>query len=302
MRIAFLACPETIPDRAGSGDARRGDAYEHDLMVAALRPAIEARGGTLTEMDWHAPLGAFRQFDLALLGTAWDYQDQPQIFLAKLEAIAGDGTIICNPPDLVRWNMDKRYLRDLECAGARIIPTIWSPDPGPADIAAAFEQFACDKLVVKRQIGAGGLGQHIFQRGAVPDEDWHMGHSAMLQPFLPAIQQEGELSFVFIDGAFSHAIRKTAAPDDYRIQSLYGGLEAAYEAADEDIACASEILRAMPGDTPLYARIDMLRSDDDGLLLMEAEAIEPYLYPEQGAELGQKMAEAICGRMSGTRP
>ena len=294
MQIGFLACAETLP----SSSDRRGDAYEHDLQVAVLRPAIEARGGTFTELDWRAPLGRFDGFDLVLLGTAWDYQDEPNAFCAKLEAIAASGTIVCNPPSLVRWNIDKRYLRALEGNGVAAIPTLWVDDPSRDDIDTAFATFGCDRLVVKRQIGAGGVGQHIFDSAHRPDRDWRMSHAAMLQPFLPAIAREGELSFVFIDGDFSHAIRKTAAPGEYRIQSLYGGKEAVHEPPDHDIATAAAIVRAMPGEAPLYARIDMVRGGDSTLLLMEAEAIEPYLYPQQGPELGARMAEAIERRLA----
>ncbi len=176
MKIAFLACPETMP--GGDGE-RRGDAYEHDLMVAALRPAIEARGGMLTEIEWRAPVKDFAPFDLALLGTAWDYQDHADAFLAKLEAIEAGGTVVCNPPELVRWNMDKRYLRELAERGAATIPTLWLDDPAASDIATAFDTFDCDRLVVKRQIGAGALGQsHSTVRtrppptGASADRRW----------------------------------------------------------------------------------------------------------------------------------
>lgn len=294
MQIAFLACRETMP----AAGARRGDAFEHDLQVAAIRPAIAARGGTLTEIDWRAPIEAFAASDLVLLGTAWDYQDYPGEFLAKLEALESAGILVCNPPSLVRWNMDKSYLRDLEGQGTRIIPTIWQDNPGRANIVAAFDILDCDMLVVKRQIGAGGMGQHLFARDDLPDDNWTMGHPAMLQPFLPAIKDEGELSFVFIDGAFSHAVRKIAAKGEYRIQSLYGGLEQPIEPAHADLRSASCALAAMPGQAPLYARIDMVRAEDGGLLLMEAEAIEPFLYPVQGRELGERLAAAIAKRLA----
>ncbi|MGB3740423.1 MAG: hypothetical protein WA948_13865 [Pontixanthobacter sp.] len=293
MHIAFLACPETMPIGTGSGDERRGDAYEHDLMVAALRPALEARGGTLTEIEWRAPAADFARFDLALLGTAWDYQDHAEAFVARLETIEAGGTVVCNPHELVRWNMDKRYLRELAGRGAATIPTLWMDDANAADIAAAFDNFDCDRLVVKRQIGAGAMGQVAFDRADLPANDWHFGRAAMVQPFLPAIQREGEVSFVFIGGALSHALRKVAADGDYRIQSLYGGREEVYAPSPSEADAALAILHMLPGGPPLYARIDMVRGDDDDLLLMEAEAIEPYLYPEQGPELGERVAEAI---------
>ena len=293
MHIGFLACPETMP----SAGTRRGDAFEHDLQMAALRPAIEGRGGTLTEIEWRSPIEAFAGTDLVLLGTAWDYQDHAAEFLAALEKLEGAGITVCNPPSLVRWNMDKRYLLDLESKGARIIPTIWASNPGLSDIEQALDRFACETVVVKRQVGAGGMGQHLFSRGSMPAGDWTMGRAAMIQPFLPSIKEEGELSFVFIDGRFSHAIRKTAAHGEYRIQSLYGGKEAEFTPQPTDIDQAASVVAAMPGGAPLYARIDLIRGADGHLMVMEAEAIEPFLYPLQGPQLGEALASAIEGRL-----
>ena len=54
---------------------------------------------------------------------------------------------------------------------------------------------------------------------------------------------------------------------------------------------------ALPYSTPLYGRIDMLRMEDGGLALMEAEFIEPYLYPVQGPQLGERLAKAIAKRV-----
>lgn len=299
MKIGFLACPETLPS---ANAERRGDAFEHDLQVAALRPALEQRGATLTEIDWHAPLQDFAGFDLVLLGTVWDYQDHPDAFLAKIEAIEASGVIMCNSPALVRWNIDKIYLQDLTASGVNTIPTLWSDNPNYADVLAAFEHFGCERLVVKLRVSGGAIGQLIFSQDDMPEETWHMGHKAMIQPFLPAIQQEGELSFVFVDGAFSHAIQKTPSKGEYRIQSLYGGQETPITPSDEDIASALSVLSAMPQatpyDAPLYARIDMLRADDGGLLVMEAEAIEPFLYPVQGPDLGERMADAVTARLA----
>lgn len=294
IKIGFLACPETMPSHA----ERRGDAFEHDLQMAALRPAFAEGGMALEEIEWRAPLADFTGHSAVLLGTAWDYQDHAAEFLAKLEALENAGILVCNPPSLVRWNMDKSYLKELAERGARTIPTIWNEDPDGTAILAAFDHFDCDRLVVKRQIGAGGMGQHLFARDNPPASDWRMGHPAMMQPFLPAIQNEGELSFVFIDGEFSHAILKTSAAGEYRIQSLYGGKEAEFLPSETDIEAATAIARTMPGETAIYARIDMLRADDGQLMVMEAEAIEPFLYPVQGPDLGKRLAAAIAKRLS----
>jgi hypothetical protein len=198
---------------------------------------------------------------------------------------------------VVRWNADKRYLRELAERGATTVPTLWLDDAGPDDVLAAIAEFATDRVVVKRQVGAGGLGQHSFARDALPDPGWTMGRPCMIQPFLPGIVSEGEYTFVFIDGAFSHGVLKRAGAGDYRIQSLYGGYERDYAPDPQDLARAEAILAALPFDDLLYARIDMVRRPAGELAVMEAELIEPYLYPEQGPGLGRKLAAAIVARL-----
>ena len=291
-RIGFLACPGTLP---GSPD-RRADAYEHDYQVEAIRAGFDPAGLELVEIDWRAPLEAFAGLPLVLLGTVWDYQDHEAAFLARLDELAGSGIQVCNPAEMVRWNIDKSYLRDLAAAGANAIPTLWPDDPTGADIIAAFDHFGCDDLVIKRRVGAGAEGQLRLTRDTAPPAQWRYGHRAMVQPFLPAIVEEGETSFLFVDGAFSHAVRKVAAAGDYRIQSIYGGTEVDAEPSPEDIAAAHAVVAAIPGDTPLYARIDMIRHDG-ALAVMEAELIEPYLYPRQGPRLGEMLALAVLKRL-----
>ena len=291
--IGFLACETTLP---GAGQ-RRSDAFEHDMMIAAIEPAFAKRDLELRVLDWESPVEAFDGIDLVLLGTAWNYQDKNTEFLAKLEALRERGIIVCNDPDLVLWNSSKTYLRELEEAGARIIPTLWHPDVTRTELDEAFYYFGCGKLVVKRQIGAGALGQELILANDLPPDDWRFGHAAMLQPFMPAIADEGEFSFVFIDGELSHTLRKRAANGDYRIQSMYGGTDTIYEPSAEEVDQATAILDNLPFDTPLYARIDMLRSERGALLLMEAEMIEPYLYPEQGPQLGERLAQGVLKRL-----
>jgi glutathione synthase/RimK-type ligase-like ATP-grasp enzyme len=294
--IGFLACETTLPETAPRSGERRGDAYEHDLMIAALSPSFEAYDLRLEVIDWEAPLNAFDGIDLVLLGTAWNYQDKSGEFLAKLEVLASRGVAVCNSPGTVRWNIEKTYLKELTQRGAATIPTLWLDDVTTDDAHEAMDRFGCDRIVIKRQVGAGALGQVTIGRDALPSEGWRYGHRAMVQPYLPAIETQGELSFVFIDGELSHALRKLPAKGDYRIQSLYGGTESVHIPSAEEAAAATAILAALPFDAPLYARIDMLRGDD-GLLLMEAELIEPYLYPEQGPRLGELLARAVKKRV-----
>ncbi len=291
--VAFLACADTLP---GPGP-RRGDAFEHDLEVAALRPAFAEHGLELMEIDWRAPLDAFDGVALALLGTAWDYQDHPAEFIAGLEALEARGIAVCNPSDSVRWNADKSYLRALDGAGITTVQTVWLDEAGRREVRDAMDAFEVDRVVVKRQVGAGGLGQHSFARDTLPDPDWRMGRPCMIQPFLLGVIEEGEYGFVFVDGQFSHGVLKRAAPGEYRIHSLYGGSESTYAPRSADLARAQTVVAALPFDDLLYTRIDMVRLPSGDLAVMEAELIEPYLYPEQGPDLGMRLAQAIHARL-----
>ncbi len=294
MKIAFLACPATLP----GSPTRRPDAFEHDLYIDALRAGIGNRG-TVTDIDWRAPLERLAQFDAAILGTPWDYTEAKDEFLARLGELEQAGVTVCNPLAVVRWNSDKLYLKELGERGAVTIPTVWPERAGPADVLAAFEHFQTDRVVVKRRVGAGAIGQDSFTRDNPPPADWSLDQAAMIQPFLPAIQTEGEQSFIFIDGALSHALLKQATGGDYRIQTLYGGFETPLDPAPADRAAAEAVFALLPFDQPpLYARIDMVRLEDGRLAVIEAELIEPYLYPEQGPNLGSMLADGILRRAS----
>lgn len=299
-KIAFLACPATLP----GSPTRRPDAFEHDLQVGALRDGLaglaKASGTEVTEIDWRAPLAELATFDLAWLGTPWDYTEAKDEFLDRLAELEAAGVFVCNPVEVVRWNADKLYLRELATRGAVTIPTLWPESAGPDDVLAAFDHFGTNRVVVKRRVGAGAIGQDSFTRANPPPAGWRIDQPAMIQPFLPAIQREGELSFIFVEGAFSHALLKQATGGDYRIQSLYGGTETALDPAPADRAAAEAVMALLPfSQPPLYARIDMVRLDDGRLAVIEAELIEPYLYPLQGPNFGAMLAAAMLTRVKG---
>ena len=292
-KIAFLACPDTLP----GSPTRRPDAFEHDLLFDALNAGLAGRA-ELVALDWRAPLDELTRFGLAYLGTPWDYTEAKDEFLERLTALEAAGVVVCNPVEVIRWNADKLYLQELEQRGAPSIPTLWPESAGRAEVLAAFDHFGCDRVVVKRRVGAGAIGQDSFTRDAPPPTGWRIDQPAMIQPFLPAIQSEGEHSFIFVGGRFSHGLIKQAAAGDYRIQSLYGGIEVALDPAPADRAAAEAVMAMLPFEAPpLYARIDMVRLDSGQLTVIEAELIEPYLYPQQGPGFGVRMAEAMLARL-----
>ncbi len=288
MKVAYLASKATLP----SSPERREDYFEHVHMMENLRPAFVSHGATLEDVAWDDAAVDWSAFDAAIIGTTWDYWDRLDDYISTLGEIE-KSTRLFNSLKTVKWNIRKTYLRDLGEKGAKLIPTLWLDKADDEAVMQAFEDLQTDDLILKRQVGAGADGQHRLQNGAPIPE---MPEPMMAQPFLPAIQREGEMSLIFIDGAFCHALIKRPAADDYRIQSIYGGRENAITPSTDDLDAARRVLDALD-ETPLYARVDMVRGPDGALLLMELELIEPYLYPQQGPNLGEQLYQAIKKRL-----
>jgi glutathione synthase/RimK-type ligase-like ATP-grasp enzyme len=283
VRIAYLACARCLPDAVN----RRPDAYEHDREVAALRPAVVAMGGELVEVDWRFCDPA--QFDLALVRTTWDYVERQDEFLAFLDR-AARLTRLANSRKLIAWNLSKRYLVELLDAGLPVIPSFFTD--AEIEVASIFDALSCEELVLKPVVGAGGFGQSRIARGNCGKEVMSPGQFA--QPLIPEIETWGEVSMVFIDSLFCHAVRKVPAAGEYRIQVIHGGSEVAYAPSAEEIAAAQAFIDALP--TPaLAARVDMVPHRGQ-LLLMELEVIEPHLFPTFGPDLGPRLATA-CARL-----
>lgn len=289
MKIAYLSAYSVLPENPN----RRSDAFEHDLQFACLSEPLVAIGHEFVVVQWDRADVDWAQFDAALIGATWDYTDDPDAFLEQLEEIEALGVPVFNPSSLVRWNSRKTYLRELEEKGIDCIPTIWAGGPTADELKTAFDTLKSEQIVVKRQVGAGAGGQILINRDDALSD---YAHPAIIQPFMPSIQEEGEYSFIMIDGDLSHALIKRAKTGDYRIQSAYGGYEEPIVPSVDDLAAANSVLSVLD-EIPLYARVDMIRGNNGHLLLMELELIEPYLYPEQSDELGVTLCRALCNRV-----
>ncbi len=292
-RIALLISDNLASDAPD----RRKDASEFDREVFILQSAAAPLGLDIEPVRWTDPFAGLESYDAVLVLAVWDYQDDPQGFLALVGDLAGLGVKVLNPPALIRWNIRKTYLRELAEKGAPVVPTLWPEAPVAADIAAAFDALSTDEVVLKRQVGAGSRAQQRFRRGdAIPGGPL-LDRPAMIQPFIPSIATEGEYSFLFVDGQFSHAVVKTPAAGDYRIQASFGGVSRAIAPSARDLAQARAVLAALDAP-PLYARVDMVRGADGELMLMELELIEPFLYPVDNAPLAGMFATALLKRLT----
>ncbi len=255
--------------------------------LAPYRAAFAAVGLELVPRPWDLGPG---DGAAALALFAWGYHFDVTRWEAMLAAWPAD-RLLFNPPALLAWNTRKTYLLELEAAGIPIVPS-WFGRADADSVAAAFQAFDCEELVVKPQISAGSHETVRVKRGdpVVPLDD------AIVQPFLPAIAEEGELSLFAIGGHFSHAARKVATGGDFRIQPQFGGAFSRYEPDAEAMSVFEAVLAALPV-APLYVRVDLLRRADGNLSLIEVETIEPDLYPGITFEVPARLAEAIGVRL-----
>ncbi|MFP5308198.1 MAG: RimK family alpha-L-glutamate ligase [Actinomycetes bacterium] len=276
--------------RVALASARGLDPMDQDEGV--LAPALAARGVDVAVVPWDEPGADWGAFDLVLVRSTWDYDDQRDAFVAWAERV-GTLTTLRNPAEVVRWNTHKGYLLELEERGAPIVPTAWL---GAGD-RVVLDDLLADRgwtdAVVKPTVGAGARGLSRVRPGDAAGQvalDALLARGdVMVQPFVADVTSAGELSVIVLDGRVSHAVNKVPAPGDIRIQIEHGGTYRVVE-PDADTVALAEWIVSSTGQDLLYARVDLLPDGVGGWMLGELEATEPSLY--------LRWSEAGTGRLA----
>jgi len=269
-----------------------------------LKTELETVGVRAEYVSWDDAGADWDEFDVVVVRSTFDYSRRRDEFLAWADALGGR---LRNPPAVLRWNSDKRYLSDLASAGLPVVPTIFvSPGDGQPPLEG--------EVVVKPTVSAGARdtgrfapGAHNTARALLVDIT-RSGRVAMVQPYLPAVDEHGETALVFVAGQLSHVLRKRAvlAPDEVAParDDEIGAAEVMY---DEDLVragdatgaereLASAIVAAVAerfGAPPLYARVDLLAGADGAPTLLELELVEPALYLAEASGAAYRLATAI---------
>lgn len=233
--------------------------------------------------------------ELVLPLIVWGYHRDHVRWLQACRTWEAAGVRMLNPPSVIGWNSDKSYLGRLAEAGVAIPETVWVESVTQADVDAAFERFGTDVVIVKPRVSGGAWKTLRLTRGETLS-DAPEG-PAMIQPYLPSIESEGETSLLFFGGRLSHVVNKRPVAGDFRIQTQFGGQYAALpEPPAGALALAEQTLAAIDEDL-LYARIDMAQGRDGQWLLMEAELIEPDFYLGAAPQGGARFAQAVRARL-----
>lgn len=271
-----------------------------DADTRLLIAPLESRGVSVTPSVWDDARTDWSHFDLAVVRSCWDYVPRREEFVRWAHGVER----LANPADVVEWNTDKRYLRDLAARGVPVVPTTWV-EPGDSWKAASGDWVIKPAVSISsRDSGRYRLEDEEHRRlaGEHVQRLQSAGRTVMVQPYLRGIEDDGETSLIYLGGVFSHAMRKGAmlAGPDRGVRHSHEtspGLEARRPTAAQ-LAVAARALAATP-DGPeglLYARVDLVPGPGEDPLLIELELTEPTLFFAQAAGAAERFAEVIAAR------
>lgn len=294
-------------DRALLGDEER----DIDTLSAALRRA----GFEVETPVWHDPDVAWGGFDLAVMRSPWDYPGRYREFMTWLERASSQVRVL-NAPELIRWNIDKRYLVDLAAAGVRCAPFEFCDTM--AEVRAAIARFAPSTLIVKPSVSVGSANTGWFAATdpkalELAELILSLGKTAMVQPAVEHVTRHGENALLFFNGEYAASFHK--AP----ILEFGGGyLGGAYtenitrgdptpaeiSLGEQAVAAVGAIARAKgfaaDAGLPLYARVDIALADGVEPQLIELEAFEPSYFSDIVPEVVDPFVRALSARLAGT--
>ncbi|MCF6140833.1 hypothetical protein L1S34_06000 [Flavobacterium sp. K77] len=245
-----------------------------------LIPALAQHGITAIPTIWSDKTIDWTTFDYLIFRNTWDYFEKESEFRAWLDHIEQLGIKTLNSIELVKQNIHKFYLRDLEQQGVTILPTVFIDRTANIDLSALLPA-SWKQAVIKPAFSAGSYLTTVFDAADVNNISEEYSNIAtqkelLLQEFRPEIQTIGETSFIFFNKQFSHAVNKKPVDGDFRVQTLFGGKYTLVHPSENLIESAQKIIANFP-DPLLYARVDGIIINDQ-LQLMEVECIEPDLY------------------------
>jgi hypothetical protein len=277
------------------------DLPEPDHDAPPLEAALRAAGIDARWRAWDDPRADWSAARMTVLRATWNYPVEPDRFLAWAERVA-TVSHLCNPLPLVRWNLSKRYLLDLERRGVPIVPTALVTRGSVISLRDIRAERGWDDVVVKPAVSAASYrtmrvgpcdldAGEAHYRALVTDRD------VLVQGYLPTVETHGERALVWIDGQLTHAVRKSPR---------FSGQAEAVSAESVPVSAAEAALAhraiAMVDPTPLYARVDAAPGPDGAPVLMELELIEPSLFFPQEPRALARFVRALERELRGLPP
>lgn len=268
-------------------------AHQHlDPDLPLLQSAAAERGIDADIVVWDDPAAVWESYHTVVVRSCWDYVARREEFLDWAATVPR----LQNTPDVLRWNTDKVYLRQLQDAGVPIIETRW-------DVAAEDALGDHDEWVVKPTVSAGSMDT---ARWGSREEVWAhsaelvaTGRTSMTQPYIASVDDEGETAMLYFGGIFSHAIRKGAllvagegvVQDRHSREAITARTPT--PAQREVAAAALDVAQEVTGSAFLYARVDLVTAADGAPLVIELELAEPSVFLPQSNGGAERFVDAV---------
>ncbi len=280
MKIAILTC-EKCPELAPRD--------KH------LLPLFEQRNIRADVIIWSDPAIEWSAYDGLLFRSVWDYHLRPEEFNNWLNRLAELNIKTLNLVETIRHNQHKFYLKELENKGIEIIPTVFIDKTEALDLSVINSR-NWQRAVIKPAVSASSYLTTLFDisdRQKIESEYQPVAaqRDLLLQPFMTEIKETGELSLVFFNRKYSHAVIKRAVQGDFRVQAEFGGEHQVFNPEKEVIETAEKILSLIPGPL-LYARVDGLLKNGR-FVLMELELLEPDLYFDAQPDASDRYVDGV---------
>jgi glutathione synthase/RimK-type ligase-like ATP-grasp enzyme len=257
-----------------------------------LHKALADRGAAPEWVVWNDPTADWTGYDLVVLRATWDYPDHVDAFRDWIRS-PPVATRVVNPANLVLPNLHKGYLADL---GELAVPTVVVP----AGMTIDLHRLRWPDVVAKPAVAVGGTGavrvrhQDDLDRLTLAPGG---GVDVIVQQYLADVEGWGETSVVYIGGEPTHAVRKRPAVGEFRIHEHWGGSDEPVAAADEELAVGRAVLATLR-TVPAYARVDLIRDDQQRPRVVELELVEPYLWFENAPAAADRLASLLMARIA----
>jgi glutathione synthase/RimK-type ligase-like ATP-grasp enzyme len=258
--------------------------------------SLKSLGVEVTPLPWDVETTAWSSFDLVVLRSCWNYHLLPEKFEQWLERMEKEKVKLSNSSSIVRWNLHKEYLQELEEKGVSLLETVWAEKGCKVNLSSILKEKKWEKAVVKPAISAGSFNTFLISKEGAEQhqqqfESLVSQYDLLIQKFMPEIQTEGEWSLIFFNKKFSHAVIKRPVENEFRVQHDFGGTATHKEPSSFLLKQAEKILSLIE-EHLLYARVDGVISDSK-FLLMELELIEPVLFLDKKNGSADSFAQAM---------
>ena len=268
-----------------------------DLDIPFAIKAAEQLEIDLVFANWNDKSIAWESFDAAVIRSAWDYVPVRDEFLQFAKNVETK-TKLFNSYDVMRWNTDKKYLSNLENKGVPIIPTKFASNIDEAMPAVSWAFGIAEAIAIKPTVGAGArlAGKATTEAEAIEfvKRILEAKRTAIIQPYISSVDDEGEKAIIVINGEISHVAKKVPALTKGGHGDAAGQLEITSEIRDIVKTISNAVSE---WDDLLFARVDVVRMGEK-LVLMELELTEPWLFMQFRPEAGVNLFKALKQRIA----